>query len=129
MPLKISPSRSVPASHDAIVVAVASDRCSDRALKARGLPAAALRAQGFSGAADQTAFVADASGRSRIVIGAGPSKAVDGDRLRRIGAQAVRSGARVKRLVVDVLDLVSDRPNTERLHAIRALAEGLELGS
>lgn len=129
MPLKISASRSVPASHDALVVAVASDRCSDRALKARGLPAAALRAQGFSGAADQTAFVTDASGRSRIVIGAGPSKSVDGNRLRRIGAQAVRSGARVKRLVVDVLDLVSELPSAERAASIRALAEGLELGS
>jgi hypothetical protein len=35
MSLKISPARSLPAAVDAVVVAVASDMCSDRALKAR----------------------------------------------------------------------------------------------
>ena len=59
MSLKFSPARSLPAAVDAIVVAVASDKCSDRALKARGLSVTALRTQGFTGAADQIAFVVD----------------------------------------------------------------------
>ena len=74
MSLKISPARSLPAAVDVAVVAIASDKCSDRALKARKLPAAALSAQGFTGAADQVAFVSDAAGRSVIAIGVGSSK-------------------------------------------------------
>ena len=70
MSLKFSPARSLPTAVDAIILAVASDKCSDRALKARGLPVAALRTQGFTGAADQVAYVTDSSGRSTIVIGA-----------------------------------------------------------
>jgi len=127
--LKISPARSVPATVDAIVVAVASDKSSDRALKARGLPVAALRTQGFTGAADQTAFAGDASGRSLIVIGVGPSKSVDDNRLRRFGAQAVRAGSRAKRIAVDASDLLSEGAAAERATALRALAEGLVLGA
>ncbi|CAB4954708.1 unannotated protein [freshwater metagenome] len=129
MSLKISPARSVPASIDAVVVAVASDKSSDRALKARGLPVAALHTQGFTGAADQTAFVVDASGRSLVVIGVGASKSVDDNRLRRFGAQSVRAGSRSKRLAVDVSDLLDQRAVAERTTALRALAEGLVLGS
>ena len=129
MALKISPARSVPATVDAVVVAVASDKCSDRALQARGLPIAALHTQGFTGAADQTAFVVDANGRSIIVIGVGPSKSVDDNRLRRFGAQAVRAGSRSKRIAVDASDLLNDGTAVERTTALRALAEGLVLGS
>ena len=129
MSLKISPARSVPASIDAVVVAVASDKSSDRALKARGLPVGALHTQGFTGAADQTAFVVDASGRSLVVIGVGASKSVDDNRLRRFGAQSVRAGSRSKRLAVDVSDLLDQRAAAERTTALRALAEGLVLGS
>ena len=129
MALKFSPARSLPAAIDAVVMVVPSDKSSERALKSRGLPVAALRAQGFTGAADQLAFVNDASGRSVIVIGVGASKSVDGNRLRRVGAQAVRAGSRSKRLGVDVLDVVEGRSATERSTAIRALAEGLVLGS
>lgn len=129
VPLKISPARSVPAAVDVVAVAIASDKCTDRALKARGLPAASLRAQGFSGSVDQVAFVVDANGRSTIALGVGPSKAVDDHRLRRVGAQAVRAGARSKRLAVDVLELVASHDASERSAAVRALAEGIVLGS
>ena len=129
MSLKISPARSLPAAVDAIVLAVASDKCSDRALKARGLPVTALRTQGFTGAADQVAFVVDSLGRSAIVIGAGASKSIDDNRLRRIGAQAVRAGSRSKRIGVDVLDLIEAGSATEKASSIRALGEGLVLGS
>ena len=129
MALKFSPARSLPAAIDAVVMVVPSDKSSERALKSRGLPVAALRAQGFTGAADQLAFVNDASGRSVIVIGVGASKSVDDNRLRRVGAQAVRAGSRSKRLGVDVLDVVEGRSAAERSSAIRALAEGLVLGS
>lgn len=129
MSLKISPARSVPASVDAVVVAVASDKSSDRVLKVRGLPVAALHTQGFTGAADQTAFAVDVSGRSLIVIGIGPSKSVDDNRLRRFGAQAVRTGSRSKRIAVDASDLVGEETAAERTTALRALAEGLVLGS
>ena len=129
MALKFSPARSLPAAIDAVVMVVPSDKSSERALKSRGLPVAALRAQGFTGAADQLAFVNDASGRSVIVIGVGASKSVDDNRLRRVGAQAVRAGSRSKRLGVDVLDVVEGRSAAERSSAIQALAEGLVLGS
>ena len=129
MPLKISSSRSIPATVDATVVAVASDRSSDRHLKARGLPLGALKAQGFTGAVDQIAFVSDAGGRSVIVLGIGPLKEIDDNRLRRVGAQAVRAGSRSKRLAVDVLDLIAIRASGDLPRGIRALAEGLVLGS
>ncbi|MEI7623104.1 MAG: leucyl aminopeptidase [Actinomycetes bacterium] len=129
MPLKISSSRSVPATVDATVVAVASDRSSDRHLKARGLPLGALKAQGFTGAVDQIAFVSDAGGRSVIVLGIGPLKEIDDNRLRRVGAQAVRAGSRSKRLAVDLLDLIAIRASGDLPRGIRALAEGLVLGS
>ena len=129
MSLKISPARSVPTAVDAVVVAVASDKSFDRALKARGLPIAAIRTQGFTGAADQTAFVVDASGRSLIVIGVGPSKSVDDNRLRRFGAQGMRAGSRSKRIAVDASDLLGEGTAAERTTALRALAEGLVLGS
>ncbi|MEX1216920.1 MAG: leucyl aminopeptidase [Acidimicrobiales bacterium] len=129
MSLKISPARSTPAAVDSIVIALASEACSDRALKARGLPVAALKAQGFSGAVDQVAFVADVTGRSTIVLGAGPSKEVDGNRLRRLGAQAVRAGSRSKRVSVDVLELMAKATPTARSAAIRCVAEGIVLGS
>lgn len=129
MAIKFTPSRSVPASVDAVVVTAASDRMSARALRARGLPAAALAAQGFTGAADQIAQVVDADGRTTIVIGVGPSAGVDMGRLRRVGAQAVRAGSRVRRLGVDVLGHVDGAPVAERTEAARAVAEGLVLGS
>ena len=129
MPLKISASRSVPAAVDATVVAVASDKSSDRLLKARGLPVSALHSQGFTGAADQIAYVSDSGGRTVIVIGIGPLKEFDDNRLRRVGAQAVRAGSRSKRLAVDVLDLISIRASGDRPRGIRALAEGIVLGS
>lgn len=129
MSLKISSARSLTASVDAVVVAVASDKSSDRALKARGLPIAPLRTQGFTGAADQVAFVTDANGRSTIVLGVGKLTSVDDNRLRRLGAQAVRSGARSKRLGIDVSELLEGRSASEKSSALRALAEGLVLGS
>ncbi len=127
--MKFSTSRSIPAAVDAVALVVASDKCTDRLLKSRGLPVAALRAQGFTGGIDQVAYVTDASGRSIIALGVGPAKAVDAHRLRRVGAQAVRAGARSKRLAVDVLDLVSGRAAADRTTAVRAVAEGVVLGS
>ncbi len=129
MSLKISPARALPAALDVVVVAVASDKSSDRVLKARGLPVAALRTQGFTGAADQVAYVSDPSGRSVIAIGVGASKSIDDNRLRRLGAQAVRASSRSKRAGVDVLDLIEGRTAAERASAVRSLAEGLVLGS
>ena len=129
MSLKISPARALPAALDVVVVAVASDKSSDRALKARGLPVAALRTQGFTGAADQVAYVSDASGRSVIAIGVGASKSIDDNRFRRLGAQAVRASSRSKRAGVDVLELIEGRSAADRASAIRSLAEGLVLGS
>lgn len=128
MPIKFTATRSVPAGAEAVVVAVASDDASDRALKSRGLPVVALRAQGFTGAADQIVHTVGRGGRPLIVLGVGPSAQIDSARWRRIGAQAVRSGSRVRRLAVDVLDLV-DATSTTRVDAVRAIAEGMVLGS
>jgi len=129
MPLKISPARSVPAAIDLMVLAVASDKCSDRALKAQGLPVASLRAQGFTGTQDQLAHVTDAQGRAVVVIGVGSSKVIDAPRLRRVGAQAVRAGSRSKRVGIDVLGLLAGSSVSERATGVRALAEGIVLGS
>ena len=129
MPIKFTAARSLPATVDLLAVAVASDRAGDRALKARGLPVAALKAQGFTGAADQIAHGVDASGRAVVVIGVGPSKEIDANRFRRVGAQAVRAGSRVKRLGVDVLHHLDGATASTKADAARALAEGLVLGS
>ena len=129
MPLKFTPVRSISTAVDAVVVAVTSDRAAMRALEARGVTMAAVRAQGFTGAADQLAHVVDGSGRPVIVVGVGPAASLDESRFRRLGAQAVRAGSTSKRLAIDVLDLVGDRASGDRSGSIRALAEGLVLGS
>ena len=127
MPTKFTAARRLPANVDLVAVAVASDRASNRALSARGLPVASLKAQGFTGAVDQVAHGVDADGRAVVVIGVGPSKAVDANRFRRVGAQAVRAGAKVRRLGVDVLGHIDGA--VPKADAARALAEGLVLGS
>ena len=129
MSLKVTAVRSVPAATDLVAVVVSSDASSAKELAARGLPAALLAAQGFTGAADQVAVVGGEKGRSFVVIGVGAMSKVDADRFRRVGAQAARAASRVKRLSIDALSSISDASIDDRADAARALAEGVVLGS
>ena len=129
MSLKITSARSIPASVDAIVLAVTSDRDGTRVMKEHGVAAAAVRAQGFTGAVDQVAHTLDGEGRSIILVGVGPAKSLDANRFRRLGAQAVRAGSTSKRIAVDLVDLLDGRAAADRNAFVRAAAEGAVLGS
>ncbi|MBU6329068.1 MAG: leucyl aminopeptidase [Acidobacteria bacterium] len=128
MALKITTASSVPAGTDLIAVPLGARTAKPATYRSLGVSPAAVAAHGFTGRADHVAVVAGTGGRMLALIGTGDGP-IDTARLRRVGAQAARTAGKVRRVAVDVRDIVAGLGAEGRPEAVRAIAEGLGLGS
>jgi leucyl aminopeptidase len=131
MPPVIEPVRELPTDLDLVVEAVTTEAAEGPAPADSGWPAAALAAQGFTGAAGQTAVIAGPDGGpTTMLVGVGPAVGVDPDGLRRAAGVAVRNAGRVGSVGLRLLDVVpAGSDTTARVRAARAVAEGARLGA
>jgi leucyl aminopeptidase len=128
MPPLIEYARELPDGLEMVAVPVTAE--TGRDLAEAGLPAAALAAQGFTGAAGQVAILPVEGGPTLMVVGVGPVDEVDPDGLRRAAGLAVRAGRRVASVGLRLLDVVpADASPARRADAARAVAEGARLGA
>ena len=120
--------RDLPDGLEVVALPVTTEQGTD--LEGAGLPAAALAAQGFTGAAGQVSIIPDAVGATLLLVGVGPADGVDPDGLRRAAGLAVRAARRVASLGVLLLDAVaSDVTPSVRVQYARAVGEGVRLGA
>ena len=112
--------RKVPAGASAVGVAVTSD-----GFGTGDLDWDFLRAQGFEGKRDQTAVLADREGPDTIVVGVGPSAALDTTALRRAAANMARAGRRRETIASRLVDTWPSA--IDKAQAARAVAEGASL--
>ena len=129
MSVKIAASRAVPANSELTALLITAESATAATYRSLGVAVAAPAAQGFAGRADQTVILPGASGRMLLLIGVGPAAALDANRFRRAGAQAVRAAKHVKRLAIDPRATLSDLDPGERVGGLRALAEGAGLAT
>ncbi|WP_419919853.1 leucyl aminopeptidase [Candidatus Poriferisocius sp.] len=91
-----------------------------------GLDRRVLDGRGFEAKPGQVEIVSGAD-RPVAVVGLGPPGQVTAAVVRRAGAELARSAKRLRRITVSVLDAVHSE--LDRREALRALAEGMVLGS
>jgi len=129
VPPVIEYAKDLPDDIEAVAVPVTIEDGDAEGLAARGLPAAVLAAQGFTGKADQLAVVAGPDGTTLVAVGLGALAAVDASRLRRAAAQVVRASRRVASVALPLHEVVADATPAERAALARAVAEGAGLGA
>ena len=123
MPPTIVFAPDLPADADLIATGVREDHLAE---DTTDVDAELLHAQGFVGKVDQTALVSDGAGHLRLLVGVGPSDAVDACVVRRAGAALTRASARHVKAATTVLAVV---PASLGAAGAEALAEGVALGA
>jgi leucyl aminopeptidase len=126
MAIQIELSKDLPGDVDIVLVPACSDR-----LGGGDTDWDYLRARGFEGSIDQI-FTVPGSRPGSIVmlVGLGPSGAVNTERIRRASAVAARSCTRHAVVATHLLDALPEgTTHAERSQAAQALAEGSVIGS
>ncbi len=123
MPPTVTFASGVPEQVDLLAVGARQDHL---AADTSGFDEALLHAQGFTGQADETAFVAHVDHGLCLVVGLGHGAAADPATLRRAGAAVARASHRHRTVATTLLDFALE---TARPAAAQALAEGLALGA
>jgi len=122
-PLSVKIAKILPAS----ATAVGLTACSDRLSKIPGVRKATLTRSGFTGAAGSSLVLNDGE-TTRVILGLGPSATASPVSLRTAAAVFARSVSAHRKVAFE-FPSESDLPGLDLTDGVRAVAEGLILGS